>query len=73
MNANEVTLLESQAQTRSVYYSTELDQKISEGLCLAMAQVLAYVYYICQHNPAGASAPNRSRTGRTLRVCGLDR
>lgn len=50
---HKVTLLESPALARAVYYSTEVDQEIPAGLYLAVAQVLAYVYQLNhQMNPA---------------------
>ncbi|SDA91678.1 flagellar biosynthetic protein FlhB [Pseudomonas sp. NFACC15-1] len=55
--ANEVTLLESPALARSIYYSTELDQEIPGGLYLAVAQVLAYVYQIRQHRAGKGKRP----------------
>ncbi len=51
-----IQLLESPALARSIYYSTELEEEIPAGLYLAVAQVLAYVYQIRQHQ-AGKGKP----------------
>lgn len=53
---HEIQLLESPALARSIYYSTELEEEIPAGLYLAVAQVLAYVYQIRQHQ-AGKGKP----------------
>ena len=41
-----VPLLAAPPLARALYYSTELEQEIPEGLYLAVAQVLAYVYQL---------------------------
>lgn len=55
--ANNVMLLESPALARSIYYSTELEEEIPSGLYLAVAQVLAYVYQIRQHQAGKGKRP----------------
>lgn len=57
-NEHEVTVLESPALARAVYYSTELDQEIPAGLYLAVAQVLAYVYQLRQYRSGKARRPD---------------
>lgn len=54
---HKVTVLESPALARSVYYSTELDQEIPAGLYLAIAQVLAYVYQLRQYSAGKGKRP----------------
>lgn len=54
---HQVMVLESPALARSVYYTTELDQEIPAGLYLAVAQVLAYVYQIRQHQAGKGKRP----------------
>ncbi len=44
--ASGVPLLAAPPLARALYYSTELEQEIPEGLYLAVAQVLAYVYQL---------------------------
>ncbi len=57
-NEHKVTVLESPALARSVYYSTELDQEIPAGLYLAVAQVLAYVYQLRQYRSGKGKRPD---------------
>lgn len=54
---NNVSLLESPALARAVYYSTEVDQEIPAGLYLAVAQVLAYVYQLRQFRSGKGKRP----------------
>ncbi|WP_044870378.1 flagellar biosynthesis protein FlhB [Pseudomonas sp. LFM046] len=55
---SKVTVLESPALARAVYYSTELDQEIPAGLYLAVAQVLAYVYQLKQFRAGRGKRPS---------------
>lgn len=57
-NEHKITLLESPALARAVYYSTEIDQEIPAGLYLAVAQVLAYVYQMRQYHAGKAKKPS---------------
>lgn len=43
---NDVPIIASPALTRSIYYTTEVDEEIPEKLFQAVAQVLAYVYQL---------------------------
>ncbi len=52
-----MTVLESPALARAVYYSTELDHEIPAGLYLAVAQVLAYVYQLRQYRAGKGRRP----------------
>ena len=54
---HDVIILESPPLARAVFYSTELDHPIPAGLYLAVAQVLAYVYQIRQHQQGKAKPP----------------
>ncbi|MAL90517.1 MAG: flagellar biosynthesis protein FlhB [Pseudomonas sp.] len=54
---HKVTVLESPALARAVYYSTELDHEILAGLYLAVAQVLAYVYQLRQYRAGKGRRP----------------
>ncbi len=56
---HKVTVLESAALARAVYYSTDLDQEIPAGLYLAVAQVLAYVYQLKQHQAGKGKRPDK--------------
>ncbi len=57
-NEHRVTVLESPALARAVYYSTELDREIPAGLYLAVAQVLAYVYQLRQYRTGKGKRPD---------------
>ncbi|AHL76185.1 flagellar biosynthesis protein FlhB [Stutzerimonas stutzeri] len=57
-NEHKVTVLESPALARAVYYSTELDHEIPAGLYLAVAQVLAYVYQLRQYRSGKGKRPD---------------
>ncbi|WP_417777259.1 flagellar biosynthesis protein FlhB [Stutzerimonas xanthomarina] len=57
-NEHHVTVLESPALARAVYYSTELDREIPAGLYLAVAQVLAYVYQVRQYRSGKGKRPD---------------
>jgi flagellar biosynthetic protein FlhB len=54
---HKVTLLESPALARAVFYSTEVDHEIPAGLYLAVAQVLAYVYQLKQFRAGKGKRP----------------
>ncbi|KAF1068275.1 MAG: Flagellar biosynthetic protein FlhB [Pseudomonas citronellolis] len=58
---HKVTVLESPALARAVYYSTELDREIPAGLYLAVAQVLAYVYQLRQFRAGKGRRPGPLR------------
>lgn len=55
---HQITLLESPALARAVYYSTEVDEEIPAGLYMAVAQVLAYVYQLRQYHAGKAKKPS---------------
>ena len=45
-NANRVELMESPPLARAIYHTTEVEQEVPEGLYVAVAQVLAYVFQL---------------------------
>ncbi len=45
-NASKVPVVSAPPLARAIYHSTEIDSEIPEGLYLAVAQVLAYVYQL---------------------------
>ncbi|MDD0974584.1 flagellar biosynthesis protein FlhB [Pseudomonas fontis] len=57
-NEHKIQVLESPALARSIYYSTELEEEIPQGLYLAVAQVLAYVYQIRQYRAGKGKPPD---------------
>lgn len=44
--ANDVLILNSPPLARSIYYHTEIDREIPQGLYVAVAQILAYVFQL---------------------------
>ncbi|ELI9684867.1 EscU/YscU/HrcU family type III secretion system export apparatus switch protein, partial [Vibrio vulnificus] len=42
---------------RALYYSTELEQQIPDGLFTAVAQILAYVFQLKQYRKQGGHRP----------------
>ena len=57
--ANEVLLVETPPLARALYHSTEIGQEIPEGLYVAVAQVLAYVYQLKAVQKNGGEKPTR--------------
>lgn len=45
---HKITIVESPALARAIFYNTKLDEEIPEGLYKAVAQVLAYVFQLRQ-------------------------
>lgn len=58
--ANDVPIVESPALARAVYHTTDLDKPIPEGLYLAVAQILAYVFQLKRNTGNGAKNDNLS-------------
>ncbi|NQZ91415.1 MAG: flagellar biosynthesis protein FlhB [Moritella sp.] len=54
---HKVPILESAALTRAIYHSTEIDDPIPEGLFIAVAQILAYVYQLEQFKQRKGNRP----------------
>ena len=54
-----VPMVASPALTRALYHTTKLDQEIPEGLFVAVAQVLAYVYQLQAYRKGKGEAPRR--------------
>jgi flagellar biosynthetic protein FlhB len=55
--ANDVEFVESPALARSIFYTTELEQEVPEGLYVAVAQVLAYVFQLRQFRQGHGKRP----------------
>jgi flagellar biosynthetic protein FlhB len=54
----EVAIVETPMLTRSIYYTTDVNQEIPEDLFVAVAQVLAYVYQLNLYNEGKGKKPN---------------
>lgn len=55
--ASNVTIIEAPPLARAIYYSTDLDRTIPEGLFAAVAQVLAYVFQLKMYRARRGLAP----------------
>ena len=58
---NEVLLVETPPLARALYHSTEIGQEIPEGLYVAVAQVLAYVYQLRTVQKNGGKKPSQPK------------
>lgn len=59
--AHDIEILESPALARSIYYTTEVDQPIPQGLFMAVAQVLAYVFQLRNFRKGKGQRPTYPR------------
>lgn len=55
--AHEVVILEAPALARAIYYTTEVEEEIPDGLYVSVAQVLAYVFQLKTYKPGKESKP----------------
>lgn len=55
--ANDVMIFAAPPLARAVYYTTEIDEEIPEGLYLSVAQVLAYVFQLKSYRPGRGRKP----------------
>lgn len=58
-NHYEIVVLQAPPLARAIYHHTKIDGEIPEGLYLAVAQVLAYVYQIDQFKKGRSRHPGR--------------
>ncbi|MDA3137987.1 flagellar biosynthesis protein FlhB [Vibrio metschnikovii] len=54
---HEIIIVAAPPLARALYYTTELEQEIPDGLFVAVAQVLAYVFQIKQYRRKGGQRP----------------
>ncbi len=54
-----VPMIASPALTRALYHTTKLDHEIPEGLFVAVAQILAYVYQLQAYRKGRGEAPRK--------------
>lgn len=59
--ANKIEFVEAPALARAIYHTTELDQPIPQGLYLAVAQVLAYVFQLREYRRGRSERPDYPR------------
>jgi len=55
--AHNITIVQAPPLARSIYYTTKLNHEIPNGLFLAVAQVLAYVYQLNTYEKTGGRRP----------------
>lgn len=58
--AHDIPVLQIPPLSRAIYYSTEIGEVIPEGLYMAVAQILAYVYQLKQSRSGKASHPGKA-------------
>ncbi|MEM9102080.1 MAG: flagellar biosynthesis protein FlhB [Pseudomonadota bacterium] len=56
---NDVLIVEAPPLARSIYFTTDIDKEIPEGLYLAVAQLLAYVYQLKEHIKGKGPKPDK--------------
>lgn len=59
--AHEVEMVRAPALTRAVYHTTDIEQEIPEGLYVAVAQVLAYVFQLREYRRGRGQRPERPK------------
>lgn len=57
--AHDIPMLVAPPLARAIYFNTELDAEIPEGLYIAVAQVLAYVYQLREYRARRAPKPGQ--------------
>ncbi|PCS21999.1 flagellar biosynthesis protein FlhB [Candidatus Enterovibrio escicola] len=55
--AHDITIVSAASLARAVYFSTELEQQIPDGLFVAIAQLLAYVFQLKQYKKGSGRKP----------------
>jgi flagellar biosynthetic protein FlhB len=58
---NKILLVETPPLARALYHSTEVGREIPQGLYVAVAQVLAYVYQLKKVQKNGGKKPTRPK------------
>ena len=53
----DITIVPAPPLARAIYYSTELEQQIPDGLFIAVAQLLAYVFQLKQYKQGRGKKP----------------
>ncbi len=59
--AYQVEFVESPALARAIYHTTEIEQEVPEGLYVAVAQVLAYVFQLREYRKGNGERPDYPR------------
>ncbi|EKE80522.1 flagellar biosynthesis protein FlhB [Idiomarina xiamenensis] len=62
----EIPLVASPGLARSIYHTTELNQEIPQGLFVAVAQILAYVYQLREYHRGRGKRPQQPGADRHI-------
>ncbi|MGF1690364.1 flagellar biosynthesis protein FlhB [Photobacterium kagoshimensis] len=65
-NKHKIDIVPSPPLARAVYHTTELEQQIPDGLFVAVAQVLAYVYQLKQYRKGQGKKPVLSKEANNI-------
>lgn len=63
---HDITIVAAPPLARALYHTTELEQQIPDGLFVAVAQVLAYVFQLKQYRRKGGSRPKLNEQAMTI-------
>lgn len=63
---HEIEIVPAPPLARALYHTTELEQEIPDGLFLAVAQVLAYVFQLRQYRRRGGKRPKLNEEAMTI-------
>ncbi|OZS45670.1 flagellar biosynthesis protein FlhB [Photobacterium sanguinicancri] len=65
-NKHKIDIVPSPPLARAIYHTTELEQQIPDGLFIAVAQVLAYVYQLKQYRKGQGKKPVLSKEANNI-------
>ena len=65
---HQVPVVRAPVLSRALYFTTQLDQPIPEGLFVAVAQILAYLYQLDQMHGGRPKAPRETDYPGTLSI-----
>ena len=54
---NKIPIVQAAPLARSIYHFTEINEEIPEGLYMAVAQILAYIFQLSQYQKGHAQKP----------------
>jgi flagellar biosynthesis protein FlhB len=63
---HDIAIVAAPPLARAIYHTTELEQEIPDGLFIAVAQVLAYVFQLKQYRKRGGQRPKLNESAITI-------
>ncbi len=63
---HDIAIVAAPPLARALYHTTELEQQIPDGLFVAVAQVLAYVFQLKQYRKRGGQRPKLNEAAMTI-------